>query len=252
MALMSPAKRRDDAVARALWQDFAATKSKAAKDRLVVHYQGLVREVAAKMVSGMPTSVEMDDLVGDGVFGLIDAIGRFEPDRGVRFEAYASIRIKGSIIDGLRAGDWVPRSVRSKLRDLDQAREALSGGGHSPTTEDLAGYLDVSIDDVHDMRADVARAVAPTSLDPMVNEYGMFDPGSDPSDLQINSEVSDVLVESISMLDKRSKAILALYYVEDMTLREIGDVLGVTESRVCQLQSRLLQALGADLMANAS
>lgn len=245
--------RRDDDVAKTLWDDYSRTKSKVAKDRLTVHYHGLVYEVAAKMISGMPTNVEMDDLVGDGMFGLIDAIGKFEPSRGVRFEAYASFRIKGSIIDGLRSIDWVPRSVRTKARDLHEANEELMIElGRFPTDEELAAHLELTEDELRTVRMDVDRSTPPTLLDPMVNEYGMLDADSDPSEMQINDEVSDVLVDAISGLDGRSKAILALYYVENMTLKEIGNVLGVTESRVCQLQSKLLQALGTDLMTIAA
>lgn len=256
------AHMEQDALAGA-WSEYKAGGDLEIRNRLVLHYTSLVRYVAAKVASGLPAQVERDDLISYGMFGLMDAIDKFDLDKGVKFETYAVARIKGSIIDELRHLDWVPRTVRSKARDIDRVQNELHATlGRPPEDAEMATALGITVaevwaiqsqtnssyissaDETHDHGDDVATIYSST-----------FDPAANPEDLFATSEIVDILAHAVDTMPQRSKTILVLYYLQEMTLAEIGEVLGVTESRVCQLQSKVLQslrdALGAGVLAAA-
>lgn len=233
------------------WSLYKMTNAIEHRNRLVLHYTSLVTYVAKKVSKGLPPMVDLDDLISYGMFGLMDAIQKFDLDRGVKFDTYAVTRIRGAIIDELRDLDWVPRSIRSKAREVEKAREELEGSLGRPAEHgELAQHLGLSLEDYW-MLASQAQASVVESRDQHMDgdspHETTFDPLSNPEDLIQASEIAELLSEAISSMDERSKTILVLYYLEDMTLAEIGHSLGVTQSRVCQLQSKVLQALGGVL-----
>lgn len=240
------------------WLLFKETGHIDYRNRLVLHYSSLVRYVAAKVGGGLPSMVDRDDLISYGMFGLMDAIEKFDLDKGVKFETYAVTRIRGAIIDELRDLDWVPRSIRSKAREVERAKVEMEAQLGRPAEHgELAQHLGLSLEEYWTL-ASQARATVVESRDAVSSGYGdssvgegsydtSFDPLSNPEDLIQASEIADLLSEAIAGMDERSKTILVLYYLEDMTLAEIGENLGVTQSRVCQLQSKVLQALSSVL-----
>lgn len=224
------------------------------RNELVLHYTTLVRYVASKVAANLPPTVDRDDLVSYGMFGLMDAIQKFDLDKGFKFETYAITRIKGAIIDELRGQDRVPRSVRAKARNLDRANSELESElGRQPDDAELSGRLGISIPELWTLQREAAVAPVvpleePESDDrPNVGDQ-LFDAASNPEDLYGTSEIVELLAAAISTMDERPKTILALYYVEELTLASIGEVLGVTESRVCQLQGQLLGSLTEALL----
>lgn len=233
----------------ALWQEYKTTHDPEVRNRLVLQYAPLVKYVAGRVRSGMPQTVEQADLVSEGVIGLMDAIEKFEPGRGLQFQTYAVPRIRGAIIDGLRAADWVPRSVRNKIRDIQQAQVALESRiGRTPTDTEIADELQVS---VKELRATYAK-VSYTSL-ASIDEIGVTDDfGVAAEDALEDNEVRAALMAAITHLPERDKIIIALYYFEGLTLSEIGQVLGVTESRVSQLHTRATLSLRGKLLVDAA
>src|ERR687892_633984 len=192
--------RADDT--QALWLQYKRSGDRALRDRLILTYAPLVKYVAGRLGSGLPAHVEEGDLVSYGLLGLIGAIERFDPDRDIKFETYAIARIKGSIIDELRAMDWVPRSVRARARDIERALDELW------TVQGSSGDQVALIDTIED----TAGPAPQSALD--------------------QSEMKEMIADAISRLPEREKLVITLYYYEELTLREIGEVLGVTESRV--------------------
>lgn len=231
------------------WQEYKSTGDREVRNRLVLHYSSLVRYVALKVGSGLPSTVERDDLISYGMFGLIDAIDKFDLSKGVKFETYAISRIKGSIIDELRSMDWVPRSVRAKARDVERVyADAERELGRPPTEIETAERLGITLPELWAVQAQAARAsVGALDEDSGDDEHrhftDVFDASSNPEDIIAVEEITERLSEAVMRMTERSKTILVLYYVQEMTLAEIGEVLGVTESRVCQLQSKVLQGL---------
>lgn len=250
-------KMEKDELASA-WVDFKATGDPIVRNELVLHYQSLVKMVAAKVAGGLPSMVERDDLVSYGMFGLMDAIEKYDLDKNVKFETYAVARIKGSIIDELRALDWVPRTVRSKARDVDRAQSELQAQlGRIPDDTEIAAYLDITVHELWAIQnqtnssylqsADGDAAFGRGAPEAQGAQYSIleasFDPAANPEDLYGTQEVVTLLAQAVDAMPQRSKTILVLYYLQEMTLAEIGEILGVTESRVCQLQSKVLQTL---------
>lgn len=257
--------RREDLVphhelVQDLWTIHTATRSSDARNDLVRHYAGLVTYVATRVGADMPSSVEYSDLIQSGVFGLIHAVERFEPERGLKFETYAVARIRGAMIDELRALDWVPRSVRKKARDLTAATERCQARlNRGPTTVELSEELDVDTRELHHIRAQIGRgrmaaldellsvpiggegiALADTLVDPLDER---------PGDALDEAVVHEALRAAIADLPERSRAILVHSYFDGLTLAQTGEILGVTESRVCQLRSRALAQLRSNLLA---
>lgn len=237
------------------WSDFKLAQDPEARNALVLHYTSLVRIVAAKIGAQLPKTVDREDLVSYGVFGLLDAIDKYDPAKQVRFETYAVTRIRGSIFDEIRGLDWVPRTVRAKARDIERVEVELHATlGRPPEDAEVALHLGVTLVEVWHIRAQAHAGQIGSFYDERSDEHGAFaekasvtraafDPASNPEDLFATQQVSEVLAEAIDAMPQRFKTILVLYYLAEMTLAEIGGVLGVTESRVCQLQSKILQTL---------
>jgi RNA polymerase sigma factor FliA len=250
-----------------LWRRYKDDGDQKARERLVLAYAPLVKYVAGRMSSGLPAHVEEADLISYGLLGLISAIERFDPGREIKFETFAITRIKGSIIDELRSLDWVPRSVRSKAREIEKMNAKLEHQLHrAPTDQEMATGLGVSTDEFQEslVRISNSSVVALDELWTVSDSSGdqvslldtIQDPlAPDPAHEMDSTEMKDRLADAIARLPEREKLVVALYYYENLTLREIGEVLGVTESRVSQLHTkavlRLKSRLQGDPLAEA-
>jgi RNA polymerase sigma factor FliA len=242
-----------------LWRAYKANRDKPGRDRLILTYAPLVKYVAGRLGAGLPAHVDESDLVSYGLLGLIDAIERYDPDRDVKFETYAIQRIRGAIIDELRSMDWVPRSVRSRARDIERAIGQLEAQLLRPPTDDeIAKKLGVSTDELDESLLEISRSsiaaldelwASPTgSGDAMALVDTIEDPHSvEPGGEIEKTEVKELIGEAIASLPEREKLVITLYYYEELTLREIGEVLGVTESRVSQLHTKAILRLKARL-----
>jgi RNA polymerase sigma factor for flagellar operon FliA len=214
--------------------------------------------VAGKIAIGMPQNVEFDDLVGFGVFGLFDAIEKFDPEKHVKFKTYAVTRIRGAIFDELRAIDWVPRSVRQKTREVEETVRLLEAQlGRVATDEEIAKAMNMSLADFQDLILKIS-STSILSLNDVWNsgdesdKITIVDSIESPSSLNPDTivekeEVKRVIVDAINELPDKEKKVLVLYYYEDLTLKEIGEVLGVTESRVSQLHTKAIMRLRTKL-----
>jgi len=245
---------------QALFREYRKTKDQAVRDRLILTYAPLVKYVAGRLGSGLPAHVDENDLVSYGLLGLIGAIERFDPDRDIKFETYAIARIKGSIIDELRALDWVPRSVRSRARDIERAIGELERKLHrAPTDEEIAEKLGVTTEELDDSLSEIGRSSI-AALDELWtissggggDQVALIDTiedtqGPEPQSELAQTELKEALGEAIARLPEREKLVVTLYYYEELTLREIGEVLGVTESRVSQLHTKAILRLKARL-----
>jgi RNA polymerase sigma factor for flagellar operon FliA len=243
----------------ALWDEFKATASAEVRERLILHFAPLVKYVASRVATGLPASVEQADLVSYGMFGLIDALEKFEPARGNKFETYAIPRIKGAIIDELRAMDWVPRSVRFKAREIEKAVSDLESMlKRAPSEMEVAERLGVSVPELHDVINQISF-VSVLALDELLsvgNDRGeqvslldtLADKGTDPTLGVEGQETRALLAGAINSLSEREKIVVTLYYFEGLTLAEIGDILGVTESRVCQIHTKAVNQLRLQLV----
>ncbi|HYH28940.1 MAG TPA: FliA/WhiG family RNA polymerase sigma factor [Pseudonocardia sp.] len=229
-----------------LWAEYVAQRDRALRDRLVVHYTPLLRAVAHRLGSALPSYVDVNDLVQCGVFGLIDAVERFDPELSPRFESYAIPRIRGAILDELRAQDWVPRTVRGRIRELERAQERLEARLlRAPTDADLAGELGVGVRELRTLTRQV-QLISVEALDENsggVSELLADDTAPDPVAAVQAAETLRQLALAVGQLGERDRAVVRLYYLENRTLAEIGRLLGVTESRVCQLHTRLVGRL---------
>lgn len=235
-----------------LWQKFTTTGDKACREQLIMQYAPLVRHVVGRLAVTLPATIDQDDLFGYGVIGLIHAIERFSPERGVKFETYAMTRVRGAIIDELRSQDWVPRSVRSRAREVSSAISQLEGAlGRHPSEAEIAGAMGIAQDDLAGM---MAATTSPfLSLDEMVqmSDDGasvnwldmMVDDRPGPAAQLEEHEFKEQLALAIDSLPEREKLLLSLYYKESLTLKEIGLVMGVSESRVCQLHTQAAMRL---------
>jgi RNA polymerase sigma factor FliA len=243
----------DDALA-AIWHAFKSSGDVEARERLILHYAPLVKYVASRVATGLPASVDQADLVSYGMFGLIDALQKFEPLRGNKFETYAIPRIRGAIIDELRAMDWVPRSVRFKQREIEKALADLESMlKRQPTERELAERLGMSMHELHEVITQISF-VSVLALDKTVSvgaDRGekvslvdtLADKGFDPSTGVESQETRGLLAAAINELSEREKIVVTLYYFEGLTLAEIGEILGVTESRVCQIHTKAVGVL---------
>jgi RNA polymerase sigma factor for flagellar operon FliA len=243
----------DDALA-AIWHAFKSSGDVDARERLILQYAPLVKYVASRVATGLPASVDQADLVSYGMFGLIDALQKFEPVRGNKFETYAIPRIRGAIIDELRAMDWVPRSVRFKQREIEKALADLESMlKRQPTEKELAERLGMSMHELHEVITQISF-VSVLALDETVSvgaDRGekvslvdtLADKGFDPSTGVESQETRGLLAAAINELSEREKIVVTLYYFEGLTLAEIGDILGVTESRVCQIHTKAVGVL---------
>jgi RNA polymerase sigma factor for flagellar operon FliA len=240
-----------------LWRRYREDDDARAREDLVVAYAPLVKYVAGRMASGLPSHVEEADLVSYGLSGLIGAIERFDPERKIKFETFALSRIRGAIIDELRTLDWVPRSVRTRARELEKANSRLENElGRAPTDEELAARLGITEEELQDSLVSIANSSV-LALDELWNdsngdEVALRDTISDPRAPDPQSELDSMglreqLVETITGLPERERLVIGLYYYRGLTLREIGQVLGVTESRVSQLHTKAVLRLRSKL-----
>ncbi len=269
VATSSPATAREparadgmDELAR-LWEEFKQSEvsgaRESARERLILHYAPLVKYVASRVATGLPASVDQADLVSYGMFGLIDALEKFDPARGNKFETYAIPRIKGAIIDELRAMDWVPRSVRFKAREIEKAYSDLESiHKRAPTEKEVAARLGVTLRELHDVINQISF-VQVLQLDEILSvgsDRGeqvslldtLADRGTDPTTGLEGQETRGLLAAAINSLSEREKIVVTLYYFEGLTLAEIGDILGVTESRVCQIHTKAVGQLRLQLV----
>jgi RNA polymerase sigma factor for flagellar operon FliA len=249
----------NEAALRALWEKFKSTADQGTRERLILHYSPLVKYVAGRVGVGLPPNIEQADLVSYGIFGLIDAIEKFDISRAIKFETYAISRIRGAIIDELRAIDWIPRSVRYKAREVERAYAALEGELHrSPTEPEVAVRLGMTLDELHAVFSQVSyvNVVALDELLTVGGEKGdklsLVDTledtkAEDPVAAFESEETKFMLSRAINQLPEREKIVVTLYYYEGLTLAEIGRVLGVTESRICQMHTKAVLQLRGKL-----
>jgi RNA polymerase sigma factor FliA len=241
--------------ATAVWQQYRQTHDKRLRERLILTYAPLVKYVAGRLGTGLPAHVEEGDLVSYGLLGLMNAIERYDPGRDIKFETYAINRIKGSIIDELRSLDWVPRSVRSRAREIERASKELENRFHRPASdEEIASHIGITQREYQDNLTQISRS-SMAALDELwtVSSSGgdtlslidtLHDPNAeDPSHELSLSESREELHDAIARLPDRERRVIELYYLEELTLREIGEVLGVTESRVSQLHTKAILRL---------
>jgi RNA polymerase sigma factor for flagellar operon FliA len=244
---------------QSLWLQYRKTADPTIRDRLILTYAPLVKYVAGRLGSGLPAHVDEGDLVSYGLLGLIGAIERYDPERDVKFETYAIARIKGAIIDELRAMDWVPRSVRSRAREIERTIGELERQlMRAPTDEEIAAKLGVSEEELEESLAEISRTSI-AALDELWTVQGgggdqiaLIDTiedadAPDPQSALSQTEMREAIGEAIARLPEREKLVVTLYYYEELTLREIGEVLGVTESRVSQLHTKAILRLKARL-----
>jgi len=249
---------------RDLWRRYKRDGDPNARERLVVAYSPLVKYVSGRMASGLPAHVEEADLISYGLVGLINAIERFELEREIKFETYAITRIKGSIIDELRSLDWVPRSVRAKARQIERANAKLEHElQRAPTDEEMARALEMSLEEFQDALLQISNSTVAaldelwTVSDSTGDQVSLLDTltdesAPDPAAAMDQTELKDRVADAIARLPEREKLVVTLYDYEELTLREIGEVLGVTESRVSQLHTKAVLRLKSRLQAEAA
>ena len=236
------------------WGVYLKSKDPIKREKLLAEYLPLVKSVAGRMALGFPKSVELQDLVSTGVIGLVEAFSNFDPSRGVKFETYAVPRIRGAILDELRALDWVPRSTRAKSREIDRALTRLENKlGRIPTDRELAKFLKIPVEEIHSAKGDLSCSIV-LSLDDLV--YKEEDNRQIPrietveaaarenilNDLE-KKELKAFLVSAIKHLSEQERLVIALYYYEEMTLKEIGEVMTISESRVSQIHTKAVMKL---------
>lgn len=228
-----------------------------ARTELIEAYWSLVQYVGTRVADEMPSNVERDDLISHGVLGLIDAIGKFNPERGVKFETYAITRIRGAILDELRSSDWVPRSVRSNARKIERARSDLEvEHDQEPSWGAVATRANIPLNTVLSTISQVQSSsmasldeVLPTSAsETIVLGETVSDPGSSPESAFHESEVREALASAVGRLQERDQIVVALHYVVGLTLSQIGRLIGVTESRVCQMHTSAVLGLHSELV----
>jgi RNA polymerase sigma factor FliA len=242
-----------------LWKDYKQAGTEEARERLILHYSPLVKFVAGRVAAGLPQNIEQADLVSYGIFGLIDAIDKFEPARGFKFETYAISRIKGAIIDELRSIDWVPRSVRAKARAVERAYSKLENElRRNPEDKEVAAELGVSQEELDQTLSQISFTGL-VALDELLGGgngersgsatlgESLSGTGHDPVEAFEVDEMKHLLADLINRMPDRERLVLTLYYYEALTLAEIGQGLGVTESRVCQIHTKAILQLRSRL-----
>jgi len=237
-----------------LWKEYVKTKNPEIRKYFIKKYAPLVKYVAGKVAIGMPHNVEFDDLVSYGNFGLLDAIEKYNPDKEVKFKTYAMTRIRGAVFDELRTIDWIPRSIRQKAKHVEKTIVELENRlGRTVEDEEIAHELELSIDEFHILVSKIS-GTSLVSLNDIwhgndeSDELSFMETIESPSNMNPDvmverEETKDLIIESIKRLPEKEKKVIVLYYYEDLTLKEIGDVLEVTESRVSQLHTKAIMRL---------
>lgn len=240
----------DDAGKVKLWDDYAKTKSPEIREKIILEYAPLVKLVAGRLSMYLGYNVEYDDLVSYGIFGLIDAIDKYDNMKAVKFETYASLRIRGAILDQIRKMDWIPRTIRQKQKKIDTAiKEIEASMGRAATDEEIAKSLGISEDEYTDWQSQM-KITGVVSLNEFM-ESGSEVPAEQnnqhrfesPEEVIEKEELKQVLAQALELLTEKEKKVILLYYYEDLTLKEISNVLEVSESRISQLHTRALQKL---------
>ncbi len=241
----------DDVSKNALWAEYTKTRSPELREKLILEYAQLVKLVAGRLSMYLGFNVEYDDLVGYGIFGLIDAIDKYDTMKDVKFETYASLRIRGAILDQIRKMDWIPRTVRQRQKKIDQAmRELESETGRIPTDAEIAERMEITEEEFYDWQSQM-KVTGVISLNEFL-EQGSDIPeesGTDhsrfvrPEDAVEKEELKKKLAEALEILTDKEKQVIVMYYYEEMNLKEIAAVLSVTESRISQLHTRALQKM---------
>ncbi|NLY56596.1 MAG: RNA polymerase sigma factor WhiG [Firmicutes bacterium] len=242
-----------------LWEAYKKNGDQKARDSLIMEYAPLIKYVAGRLAIGLPANVEFDDLVSFGVFGLLDALEKYDLDRGIKFETYALARIRGAILDGLRSMDWVPRSVRKKARELEQTIQVVDSRLGRPATDaEIAEAMGITLEEYFKYLQEVACTTL-TSLDEIwLDENKDYDRMSlvdaledeqspDPVKIAEYNDFRDRLAKAIDELSERERTVISLYYFEGLTLKEIGAVLEVTEARVSQIHTKAISRLRSKL-----
>jgi RNA polymerase sigma factor for flagellar operon FliA len=242
-----------------LWRDYLATSDPALREQLILQYAPLVKYVVGRMAVASSSILDMEDLLGFGTLGLIDAVSRFDPTRGVKFETYALQRIRGSIIDSFRKLDIVPRSARRRAREIEGAHAQLQQSlGREPDDDEVADHLGLSRDGLSRAMMEASCAILsmerPLAMLDGDDSLTLADTIEDENAVVPQAEIErheerEALVSALQLLNERDRLVISLYYYEELTLREISEVLGVTESRVCQLHARAIARLRASLRA---
>lgn len=240
-----------------LWQTYSKDKSPEIKEKLILEYAQLVKYVAGRLNMYLGNNVEYEDLVGYGVFGLIDAIDKFDYEKGVKFETYASLRIRGSILDNIRRMDWIPRSVRKKQKMIDTAGQSLENAlGRPPTEEEIAKELEISVDE-YIKWVNKTKVLSLTSLEEFIEQGSEAKIDSinksrynQPESVVEKNELKNVLKEAVDHLLDNEKKVIIFYYFEELTLKEISHILGVSESRISQIHTKALKKMKMKLGNN--
>ncbi|MDD4112507.1 MAG: FliA/WhiG family RNA polymerase sigma factor [Herbinix sp.] len=240
-----------------LWEEYAKRKTSDLYEKIIIEYAGLVKIVAGRLSMYLGHNVEYDDLVGYGTFGLIDAIDKFDYTKGNKFETYASLRIRGAILDQIRKMDWIPRSIRQKQRKIENAYQNLETKfGRNITDGDVAEELNLSIEELEDWQNQ-------TNITNIISLDEFLEQGSEsktdqyfattfeqPDRIVEQNELKDILARTLDTLTEKEKRVIVLYYYEDLTLKEISKILEVSESRISQLHTKALQKLKVKLGVN--
>lgn len=232
-----------------IWKKYAETKDQGLKNYLTEKYVYLVKLVAGRLGIYLNQYVDLDDLVGYGILGLIDAVDKFDPYKNVKFETYASLRIRGSILDAIRKMDWVPRTLRRKQKELDKAYLELEGSlGRQPSDEEVAASLGIDLKEYENLLKEV-NVASLVSIDEYTYQFELIKDHKTPipDDYVEEKEVKDTLARLIENLPEREKKVIFLYYFEELTLKEISKVLEVSESRVSQLHTKAVSRLRANM-----
>lgn len=240
-----------------LWEAYSKKRTPELHEKIIIEYAGLVKVVAGRLSMYLGHNVEYDDLVGYGTFGLIDAIDKFDYSKGYKFETYASLRIRGSIIDQIRKMDWIPRSIRQKQRKIDNACQILeSKFGKNYSDEDLAKEMNISLEELEDWQ-NQTKVTNIISLDEFMEqgsesktEHYFASTFDQPEKIVESQELKEVLANALETLTEREKTVIVFYYYEDLTLKEISKILEVSESRISQLHTKALKKLKAKLGVN--
>ena len=242
-----------------LWKQYAATRDASIRETLILENAHLIKYVAGRLNIYFNANLEYDDLVSFGVFGLIDAIDKFDPNKGVKFETYASLRIRGAIIDNIRELDWVPRSLRQKGKELEKAYAGLEAElGRPPTDEETADRLGLTMKEFAKFVGDASISTL-VSLEEVVEQNSEYadDPGlEDASENPVRqaeySELKDLLAGEIEQLSEKEKTIITFYYFNELTLKEISHIMNVSESRISQLHTKAIAKLRGSMSKHMS
>ncbi|MBR5421292.1 MAG: FliA/WhiG family RNA polymerase sigma factor [Lachnospiraceae bacterium] len=240
----------DEAGKKRLWDDYTRLGSPDLREKLILEYAPLVKLVAGRLSMYLGYTVEYEDLVSYGIFGLIDAIDKFDTRKGIKFETYASLRIRGAILDQIRKNDWIPRTIRQRQKQIEAAmRDIEADTGRPATDEELAAALGISDEELLDWQSQM-KLTNVVSLNEFIEsgsevagDSSMGAHFESPEEVMDNAELKQMLVEALDLLTEKERSVVVFYYYEELTLKEIANILEVSESRVSQLHTRALQKM---------